>query len=93
MLEQSLSQIFATIDNFGLCSGVLGFSQGAMLTSVLAAMANDLSQGRSRVGESDFEFCIVQVSGMQFWNRTICSVQDEIHHENMKGESWCHLFI
>jgi predicted esterase len=82
MLEQSLSQIFATIDNFGLCSGVLGFSQGAMLTSVLAAMANDLSQGRSRVGESDFEFCIVQVSGMQFWNRTICSVQDEIHHEH-----------
>ena len=46
MLEQSMSQIAAIVENFGSFDGVLGFSQGAILTSVLAAMIDELNQGK-----------------------------------------------
>ena len=80
MLEQSMSQIAAIVENFGSFDGVLGFSQGAMLTSVLAAMIDELNKGKKTCVGGENCLLIVLVSGMQLWDQTVRSVQDGMPH-------------
>ena len=80
MLEQSMSQIAAIVENFGSFGGVLGFSQGAILTSVLAAMIDELNQGKKTCVGGENCLLIVLVSGMQLWDQTVRSVQDGMPH-------------